>query len=180
MTGKQLCGIGIGKGPSGSRIVMVQLSSRSKRGMRRLCRLGGAGDTEAGVARGAVGGIPGAGMDVISIAIAGVTQIGPPTLHTAMLGRRGVSAARQGAETIRDPFPDISRHVEQPIAVGLKTVGRHGATPVPAGGRCIGEGAFEGVHPGSPRWLECVAPRKFLAREAATRGAFPFDLGWQA
>ena len=78
-----------------------------------------------------------------------------------------VLPAKPWIEPVRGPFPDVARHVVQPVAVGREGV--HGAGSVVAVGVGVlgREGALPDVHPVLAARLALVAPGEGLAIEPA-------------
>src|SRR5260370_24298687 len=83
------------------------------------------------------------------------------------------------AEPIGGPFPDISRHIEQPVAICREGADRRGPLETVGTEVLPGEFALPGVCHLAAYRGELLAPGKFGAVQPAARREFPLGLGRQ-
>src|SRR6478672_2612853 len=125
-------------------------------------------------------------IDPIAIAVRGVTQIRatPHDLELA-LPRPARADPRTHAVIVRRkpvlaPLPDVSRRLEQLVAIwGIRADGR-GAQITVVARVDAREDALPNIHPMFPRRAEIIAPREPRLGEPASRSVFPLSLRRQS
>src|SRR5438105_5470801 len=108
------------------------------------------------------------------------TRLYRPAPRIARYAARAFSVQHvPGAEPIGGPFPDIPRHIEQPVAVCPEDADRRGPLETVSTEVLPREFALPGVCHLAVLWSEFVTPDKFGAVQSAARREFPLGLGRQ-